>query len=76
MNITNDFYVMNYVHINKSKYTENYTISNEEFVEWSIELLTPQELHDVIMMIRYAKNRSTSVRPFLETIAVGIVNKQ
>lgn len=56
--------------------TENYTISNEEFVEWSIELLTPQELHDVIMMIRYAKNRSTNVRPFLETIAVGIVNKQ
>lgn len=56
--------------------TENYTISNEEFVDWAIELLTPQELHDVIMMIRYAKNRSTSVRPFLETIAVGIVNKQ
>jgi hypothetical protein len=56
--------------------TKNFSISNEEFVDWSIELLSPQELHEVIMMIRYAKNRGTNVRPFLETIAVGIVNMQ
>jgi hypothetical protein len=56
--------------------TKNFSISNEEFVDWSIELLSPQELHEVIMMIRYSKNRATNVRPFLETIAVGIVNMQ
>lgn len=56
--------------------TKNFSISNEEFVDWSIELLSPQELYDVVRMIRYSKHRSTNVRPFLETLAIGIVNKQ
>ncbi|MDZ5471987.1 hypothetical protein SM124_09525 [Bacillus sp. 31A1R] len=56
--------------------TKKMSLTNEEFVDWAFELLSPKELSQLISMIETAKGRSSSVRPILETIAIGIVQKQ
>lgn len=54
---------------------QNYSISNDELVEWIKEELTPQEINEIIVMIRNAKSRSSSVKPLFQIIATGLVNK-
>ena len=55
--------------------TQNYSIKNIELVDWIIDEFTPKELEHLLEEIKIVKKRTNNIKPFLATIAVGLLNK-
>ncbi|WP_102273809.1 hypothetical protein [Cytobacillus massiliigabonensis] len=55
--------------------TQDYSIKNFELVDWIIDEFTPQELENLLEEIKIVKKRTKNIKPFLATIAVGLLGK-
>ncbi|WP_445488047.1 hypothetical protein [Niallia sp. 03133] len=51
----------------------NISISHQELADWIIEELSPHELNEIIIMLRNAKKRSSSVKPLFQILATGLI---
>ena len=55
--------------------TQNYSINNNDLVEWIIEETSPNELEELLRELKIVKKRTKNIKPFLAIIAVGLLNK-
>ncbi|MBU8881167.1 hypothetical protein BGM26_19780 [Bacillus sp. FJAT-29790] len=53
--------------------TINHSMSGEELADWLIEICSPQELDEIIFMIRLARSRGSKAKSILETIAIALL---
>ncbi|MFT8320598.1 MAG: hypothetical protein ABF649_06805 [Bacillus sp. (in: firmicutes)] len=54
---------------------QSISINHEELADWIVEELSPNELDEIIHMVRNAKKRSSSVKPLFQVIAAGLIKK-
>ncbi|MGN7399553.1 hypothetical protein ACTHO0_06810 [Cytobacillus praedii] len=55
--------------------TQNYSITQKELADWIIDVSSPKEIETILSEIRIVKKRTNNIKPFLATIAVGLINK-
>lgn len=52
----------------------DYTISGEELADWLIDISTPTEIEETLLMIQNAKKRGSDVKSILQTIAIALLH--
>ncbi|MFE8696520.1 hypothetical protein ACFYKT_09245 [Cytobacillus sp. FJAT-53684] len=55
--------------------TQGYSINHTDLAEWFIEEFSPKELEQLLNDIKLVKKRTNNIKPFLATIAVGMLSK-
>ena len=51
----------------------NYSISGDELADWVLEVSSPQELDEIILMIQCARKRGSKIMSLLQTIAAALL---
>ncbi|KAB2336779.1 hypothetical protein F7731_10530 [Cytobacillus depressus] len=51
----------------------DYSISGDELADWLLEISSPQEVEEIILMIKYARKRGAAGKSILQTIAAALV---
>lgn len=51
----------------------NISIQTEELFNWIAETLPPNEIREIVIMIRKAKERNSNIKPLLQTLALGML---
>lgn len=51
----------------------NYSISGEELADWLLEISTPREINEMVLMIECVRKRGSKVRSLLQTIAAALL---
>ncbi|WP_409973274.1 hypothetical protein [Bacillus sp. Bva_UNVM-123] len=51
----------------------DYSISGEELADWLIDISTPEEIEETLLMIQNAKKRGSNINSLLQTIAVALL---
>ncbi|MGN7399522.1 hypothetical protein ACTHO0_06655 [Cytobacillus praedii] len=50
-----------------------YSITGEDLAEWLAEVSTPQEIEEVLFMIRCAQKRGSEIKSILQTLAAAVL---
>lgn len=51
----------------------NYSISGEELAEWLLDVSSPREVEEIILMIQSVRNRGSKVKSILQTMAAALL---
>ena len=52
----------------------DYSISGEELADWLIDISTPEEIDQTLLMIQNAKKRGSDIKSILQTIAIALLH--
>ncbi len=52
----------------------DYSISGEELADWLIDISTPAEIEQTLLMIQNAKKRGSDIKAILQTIAIALLH--
>lgn len=52
----------------------DYSISGEELADWLIDISTPAEIEETLLMIQNAKKRGSDIKSILQTIAIALLH--
>lgn len=51
----------------------NGSISGEELADWLLEISTPREVNEIVLMIECARKRGSKIRSLLQTMAAALL---
>ncbi|MEH7124277.1 hypothetical protein V7127_13720 [Bacillus sp. JJ1773] len=51
----------------------NYSISGDELADWLLEVSSPREVDEIVLMIQCARKRGSKIMSLLQTIAAALL---
>lgn len=51
----------------------NHSISGDELADWLLEVSSPREVDEIVLMIQCARKRGSRIKSLLQTIAAALV---
>jgi len=52
----------------------DYSITGEELADWLIDISTPKEIEQTLLMIQNAQKRGSNIKSILQTIAAALLH--